>query len=49
LISDVEDKPSRPQADVTRELLHQMMLMDKPKDGQTEQVSEQAGRQVDVI
>jgi hypothetical protein len=33
-----------------RELLRKMMLMDEPKDGQTEQVSEQkADRQVDVI
>jgi hypothetical protein len=48
--SDVEDKPSWPQADVTRELLRKMMLMDEPEDGQTEQVSEQkADRQVDVI
>jgi hypothetical protein len=34
-------EPSRPQDDVTGELLHIVKLMDESKDGQTEQVPTQ--------
>jgi hypothetical protein len=39
-----------PQDDVTGELLQEVMLVDQPKDGQTEQVpTQKAGRQVIVV
>jgi hypothetical protein len=31
-------EPSRPQDDTTGGLLHEVMLVDQPEDGQTEQV-----------
>jgi hypothetical protein len=44
---DAEDEPSRPQDDVKCGLLHKVMLVDQPKDGQTEQVpTQKAGHQV---
>jgi hypothetical protein len=36
-----EPELSLPQDNATRELLHKVMLMDEPEDGQTKQVSEQ--------
>jgi hypothetical protein len=38
---DAEDEPSRLQDDVKRGLLHKVMLMDQPKDGQTQRVPRQ--------
>jgi hypothetical protein len=47
---DAEDEPSRPQGDVTGGLLHKVMLVDQPHDGQTKQVpTQKAGRQMVVV